>query len=132
MTLANSLSFVNEGNYTLVSFAIGVVIGLIPGLGVLGPIVGGFLYAYFARRYGVIAREPFEGAKKGAVMGVALAVVGLLLAILLWSGLWMAAMPMMGPFYTLSGLVLVVGLISALVIGAILGGIGGLLSVYVE
>ncbi|MDK2463486.1 MAG: hypothetical protein QI223_01750 [Candidatus Korarchaeota archaeon] len=132
MTLADSLSFVNERNYTIVSFAIGFVIGLIPSLGVLGPIAGGFLYAYFARRYGVIAGKPFEGAKKGAAMGVALAVVGLLLTVLLWGGFWAAAMPVMGPFYTVSGLILVGALISALIVGAILGGTGGLLSVYVE
>jgi len=80
----------------------------------------------------VIPQEPFEGAKKGAVMGIALGVVGFLLSLLVWSGLWMAAMPLMSPVYALPSIVFVAELISALIIGAILGGIGGLLSVYVE
>ena len=41
MTLADSLSFVNEGNYKLLSFVIGFIIGLIPGLWVLGVMAGG-------------------------------------------------------------------------------------------
>lgn len=132
MVLADSLSFINRGNYTIMSFVIGFIIGLIPGIGILGPIVGGFLYSYFAIFYNEIPRDQMEAAKKGAIMGLALAVVGVII-FGLEALLWTPAYPFMMPGAVVySPLALAVFFIEGLIIGAILGGIGGFISFYVE
>lgn len=132
MALADSLSFINRGNYGVMSFLIGFIIGLIPGIGILGPLAGGFLYSYFAIFYNYIPKNQMEAAKKGAIMGVALAVVGGIIAGI-EALLWAPAIPfMMHGAVLLAPLALVLYFIVGLVIGAILGGIGGFISFYVE
>ncbi|HDI86561.1 MAG TPA: hypothetical protein ENF83_04065, partial [Candidatus Korarchaeota archaeon] len=73
MPLGSHLTVFDRRNYVPLSFAAGFVLGILPGLGPLGAMVNGFLYAYFSWWFGHSPRDPWEGAKKGAVMG---AVVG--------------------------------------------------------
>ncbi len=124
MTLADTLSFMKKENYAILSFAIGFIIGLIPGLGLIGTLAGGFLYAYFSIFYGEIPKDQVEAAKRGAIMGLVLAVVDFLIT---WPFrlFWF-------PAFTIAGAAFILGLIYVAIIGAIAGGLGGFLAFYVE
>ncbi len=127
MTLADSLSFIRRDNFSLMSFIIGFVVELIPGIGVLGPLAGGFLYAYFSMLYGEIRRDQVEAAKRGAVMGAGVSLAGVVVGLMMWG----PYLPMMGPMHA-SALIWVNALVASLILGALLGGIGGFISLYVE
>ncbi len=126
MAIADSLSFIKRDNYLIMSFIIGFIIGLIPGIGVLGPLAGGFLYSYFSIFYGEIPRDQGEAIKRGAIMGAILSLVGFVVGVLFWGP--MLPMGMM----SVSALVLINAFVVGLIIGAVLGGIGGFLSLHVE
>ncbi len=127
MALADSLSFIKRDNYLIMSFLIGFIVGLIPGIGVLGPLVGGFLYSYFSIFYGEIPKDQGEAIKRGAIMGAILSLVGFVVGLLFWG-----PMLPMGMMVSISALVLINAFVVGLIIGAILGGIGGFLSLHVE
>ena len=127
MALADSLSFIKRDNFLIMSFLIGFVVGLIPGIGVLGPLVGGFLYSYFSMFYGEIARDQWEAVKRGAIMGAVLSIVGFVVGMLFWG-----PMLPMGMMFSISAIVLINAFVAGLIIGAVLGGIGGFLSLHVE
>lgn len=127
MALADSLSFIKRDNYLIMSFLIGFIVGLIPGIGVLGPLVGGFLYSYFSIFYGEIPKDQGEAIKRGAIMGAILSIVGFVVGLLFWS-----PMLPMGMMLSISAIVLINAFVVGLIIGAILGGIGGFLSLHVE
>ncbi len=125
--MADSLSFIKRDNYLVMSFLIGFIVDLIPGIGVLGPLVGGFLYSYFSIFYGEIPKDQGEAIKRGAVMGVVLSLVGFVVGLL-----FRGSMLPMGMMMSVSALVLINAFVVGLIIGAILGGIGGFLSLHVE
>ncbi len=127
MTLADTLSFIREDNYLLMSFIIGFVIGIIPGIGVLGPLAGGFLYAYFSMYFGDVPRDQGEAIKRGAVMGLILSLIGLVIAALTWGAL----VPAMH-FMVFAPILIINAIIVGLIIGAVLGAVGGLVAFYVE
>ena len=127
MALADSLSFIQRDNFQIMSFLIGFIVGIIPGIGVLGPLVGGFLYSYFSVFYGEIPRDQGEAIKRGAIMGAILSVVSFVLGLLFWS-----PMLPMGMMFSISAIVLINAFVVGIIIGAVLGGIGGFLSLHVE
>ena len=131
MPLADSLTFINRDNFFAMSLIIGIIVGIIPGIGVLGPIVGGFLYAYFSMFYGQIPKDQMEAIKRGAYMGLILSIISVVITLLIWSS-FVPAHPMMFPMVTFSALAIINLIIVGLIIGAILGGIGGFIAYYVE
>ncbi len=126
MTLAETLSFIKKDNYFLMSLIIGFIIGIIPAIGVLGPLTGGFLYAYFSIYFGDIPRDQMEAIKRGGVMGLIVAIIGVIISALTWSTM----APMMPVAY--SSLVWLNIVVVGLIVGAILGAVGGFISLYIE
>ncbi len=126
MTLAETLSFIKKDNYFLMSLIIGFIIGIIPAIGVLGPLTGGFLYAYFSIYFGDIPRDQMEAIKRGGVMGLIVAIIGVIISALTWSTM----APIMPIAY--SSLVWLNIVVVGLIVGAILGAIGGFISLYIE
>ncbi len=126
MTLAESLSFINKENYFLMSLIIGFVIDIIPAIGILGPIAGGFIYSYFSIYFGDIPRDQMEALKRGGIMGLIISIIGLVISAFTWSTM----VPVMPTAY--SSLVFLNMVIVGLILGAILGAIGGFVSLYIE
>ncbi len=122
MALASHLSFIRRDNYQPLSFLIGFILGVIPGLSALSVIVAGFLYSYFSMYYGDIPKDQIEGAKRGAIMGAVLALIEGILSIPL----------LMGWAHPFLGAAAFAGIIYSIILGAILGGVGGFIAFYVE
>ena len=127
MTLAENLSFIKKENYFLMSLIIGFIIDIIPAIGVLGPLTGGFLYSYFSIYFGDIPRDQMESIKRGGIMGLIVAILGAVIGALTWS----MRVPMM-PIILYPGIILLSAIIMGLIIGAILGAVGGFIALYIE
>ena len=130
MPLGIHLTVFDRRNYVPLSFAAGFVLGMLPGLGLLGAMVGGFLYSYLSWWFGRSPRDPWEGAKRGATMGAA--VGGAVSTVWALFAAWGLTLAMHPTLWFVPVLALLAGLAYGAIIGAILGGIGGLMAAYID
>ena len=125
MTLAESLSFIKKENYFIMSLIIGFIIDIIPAIGALGPLTGGFLYSYFSIYFGDIPKDQIESIKRGGMKGLIVAIIGIIIDIFTWSMI----VPMPAVY---SSFILLNAIVIGLVVGAIIGAVGGFIALYIK